>query len=56
MLDFDRGCIRARGAWEGRVLERLRRSLAKVTRDLPAGRWGEAEWLLLLEGLAGEQK
>ena len=56
VLDFDRGRIRARGGWEARVLERLRRSLAKVTCDLPAGRWGEAEWLLLLEGLAGEQK
>jgi len=54
VLDFDRGRIRERGAWEGRVLDRLRRSLEKVTRDLPAGRFGDAEWRLLLEGVAGK--
>jgi 3-deoxy-D-manno-octulosonic acid kinase len=53
VLDFDRGRIRARGAWEDRVLERLHRSLAKVTGGLPAGRCGDAEWRLLLEGVAG---
>ena len=31
VLDFDRGRLRARGAWEGRVLARLRRSLEKVS-------------------------
>ena len=30
LLDFDRGRIRARGAWEERVLARLRRSLEKI--------------------------
>jgi len=53
VLDFDSGRIRERGAWEGRVLARLRRSLAKVTRELPAGRCGDAEWSWLLEGVAG---
>ena len=31
LLDFDRGRIRRRGAWEQRVLLRLRRSLEKVS-------------------------
>ena len=55
VLDFDRGRIRERGAWEQRVLDRLDRSLRKVTRDLPAGRYGDAEWRALLEGVAGRR-
>lgn len=31
VLDFDRGRLRTRGAWEERVLARLRRSLEKVS-------------------------
>jgi 3-deoxy-D-manno-octulosonic acid kinase len=50
VLDFDRGRIRARGAWERTVLARLRRSLQKVTCDLPAGRFTEAHWQALLAG------
>ena len=53
VLDFDRGRVRARGAWEDRVLARLRRSLDKVTGGLPAGRFGDAEWQSLLDGVAG---
>jgi 3-deoxy-D-manno-octulosonic acid kinase len=48
LLDFDRGRIRSRGRWEHDVLERLRRSLIKVTQGLPADRFGERQWLLLL--------
>jgi 3-deoxy-D-manno-octulosonic acid kinase len=53
VLDFDRGRVRARGAWEGQVLGRLHRSLAKVAATLPRGRFGADEWQLLLEGVAG---
>jgi len=49
LLDFDRGRIRPRGAWELRVLDRLKRSLDKVTRALPSDRFGEREWQALLE-------
>jgi 3-deoxy-D-manno-octulosonic acid kinase len=54
VLDFDRGRIRERGAWERRVLDRLGRSLRKVTRDLPAGRYGDPEWRALLDGATGQ--
>jgi len=50
VLDFDRGRLRPRGAWERAVLERLRRSLAKVTAGLPPGRFDEAAWAALLAG------
>lgn len=50
VLDFDRGRIRARGAWERAVLERLRRSLAKVTAGMPPERFGDAAWRSLMRG------
>jgi 3-deoxy-D-manno-octulosonic acid kinase len=50
VLDFDRGRIRARGAWERAVLARLQRSLRKVTADLPAERFSQAHWRALLDG------
>ncbi|MBK7902466.1 MAG: 3-deoxy-D-manno-octulosonic acid kinase [Proteobacteria bacterium] len=50
VLDFDRGRIRARGAWERAVLARLQRSLRKVTTGLPAERFTEAHWQALLAG------
>jgi 3-deoxy-D-manno-octulosonic acid kinase len=53
VLDFDRGRIRPRGAWEQAVLERLQRSLRKVTAGLPADRFGDAAWQALLAGLEG---
>ncbi len=52
VLDFDRGEIVERGAWEQRVLARLRRSLVKVTQERPPGRFGEAEWHELERGVA----
>jgi 3-deoxy-D-manno-octulosonic acid kinase len=53
VLDFDGGRIQARGAWEGRVIERLHRSLRKVSRGLPPDRFGEEQWRELLRGVAG---
>lgn len=50
VLDFDRGRIRARGAWERRVLDRLQRSLRKVTAGRPADRFGDEQWRALLAG------
>lgn len=51
VLDFDRGRIRERGAWEQDVLERLQRSLRKVTAGLPADRFGDGQWQALLAGV-----
>jgi len=51
VLDFDRGRIRERGTWEQAVLERLQRSLRKVTVELPADRFGEPQWQALLAGV-----
>ncbi|HEY4369887.1 MAG TPA: 3-deoxy-D-manno-octulosonic acid kinase [Steroidobacteraceae bacterium] len=50
ILDFDRGRIRARGAWEQRVLARLRRSLDKIKAQHAGVAFGEWEW----EGLRKE--
>ena len=44
VLDFDRGCIRARGGWEAAVLSRLQRSIAKIT----GAAFPEEGWRLLL--------
>jgi 3-deoxy-D-manno-octulosonic acid kinase len=52
VLDFDRGRIESRGHWEQRVIERLRRSLEKVSRDLPAGRFDDSHWDEFLQGVA----
>jgi 3-deoxy-D-manno-octulosonic acid kinase len=51
VLDFDRGCIRPRGEWEQAVLERLQRSLRKVTSGLPPDRFDAAAWQALLLGM-----
>lgn len=49
ILDFDRGRIRERGAWEEQVLARLRRSLNKVSQQ--AGRaFAPEQWGWLMEG------
>ena len=48
LLDFDRGRIRSRGAWEQDVLARLRRSLQKVKAQRPNAAFGEEQWNWLL--------
>ncbi|HET9446428.1 MAG TPA: 3-deoxy-D-manno-octulosonic acid kinase [Steroidobacteraceae bacterium] len=53
LLDFDRGRIRPRGAWEQEVLARLRRSLEKIKAQRPGAAFGEAEWQSLLSGSVG---
>lgn len=50
LIDFDRGALRRRGLWCDANLVRLRRSLIKVTRTLPAGRFTETDWHSLLAG------
>jgi 3-deoxy-D-manno-octulosonic acid kinase len=50
VIDFDRGCLRAQGAWRARNLRRLRRSLAKITHDLPPGRYSDETWDWLMSG------
>jgi len=52
VVDFDRGRFEARGGWERDVLDRLHRSLAKVTARLPPERWTDGDWKALLEGVA----
>jgi len=50
VLDFDRGRIRARGPWEGAVLDRLHRSLEKVRGQRADVRFGDADWQAFLAG------
>jgi 3-deoxy-D-manno-octulosonic acid kinase len=50
VIDFDRGRIRAPGAWRARNLRRLRRSLEKIARALPPGRFSVRAWGCLLGG------
>jgi 3-deoxy-D-manno-octulosonic acid kinase len=51
VLDFDRGRRRSRGSWEQDVLDRLGRSLRKVTTGMPSGRFDDESWQALLAGL-----
>jgi 3-deoxy-D-manno-octulosonic acid kinase len=49
LLDFDRGRIRERGAWEQNVLKRLRHSLEKIS--IQAGlSFDESHWAWMREG------
>ena len=50
IIDFDRGRLRAPGAWRSSNLARLRRSLAKITESLPPGRFTPEAWNHLLAG------
>jgi 3-deoxy-D-manno-octulosonic acid kinase len=44
LLDFDRGRIERRGAWEHAVLARLRRSLDKIKAQRPDVAFGNEQW------------
>jgi len=48
LLDFDRGRIEPRGAWEQDVWARLRRSLEKIKGQRPTVAFGEEQWNWLL--------
>lgn len=50
VIDFDRGRFREAGPWTCRNLRRLRRSLAKISRLLPRGRFSDTVWDWLLAG------
>jgi 3-deoxy-D-manno-octulosonic acid kinase len=56
VLDFDRGRIRPRGAWEDDVLARLRRSLEKIARQRPGAMFADRDWDWLLEGYRQGEK
>ena len=49
LVDFDRGAIRAGGSWKQRNLDRLRRSLHKISRQTDAV-FDERGWRGLLRG------
>jgi 3-deoxy-D-manno-octulosonic acid kinase len=50
LLDFDRGRIRAPGAWRERNLARLLRSLRKIRPQVAESQYPDAQWQWLLEG------
>jgi 3-deoxy-D-manno-octulosonic acid kinase len=50
VIDFDRGRIRDSGVWKLRNLRRLRRSLEKVSHNLPPGRFSKEAWESLVAG------
>jgi 3-deoxy-D-manno-octulosonic acid kinase len=54
VIDFDRGCLRGPGTWTERNLQRLQRSLAKISRRLPAERYSAEAWGWLMAGYKGE--
>ena len=56
ILDFDRGRLCARGAWEQAAVQRLGRSLQKIQRQRADVRFGEREWQWLLAGVAGHEQ
>jgi 3-deoxy-D-manno-octulosonic acid kinase len=59
VIDFDRGRLRqarrGRSAWMQSNLRRLRRSLEKIARDLPHGRFSGEAWEWLLAGYRSQE-
>ena len=57
VIDFDRGRVRrGPGRWSSRNLQRLRHSLDKISRKLPADRWTAAAWGWLMAGYGAERR
>jgi 3-deoxy-D-manno-octulosonic acid kinase len=52
VVDLDRGRVRRAGAWAGRNLRRLHRSLVKISGCLPPGRFTVETWRSFLAGYA----
>jgi tRNA A-37 threonylcarbamoyl transferase component Bud32 len=50
VIDFDRGRLRAPGAWTASNLSRLQRSLTKIAAGLPPDRYTPDSWQQLLAG------
>jgi 3-deoxy-D-manno-octulosonic acid kinase len=50
VIDFDRGCVREPGVWTARNLARLKRSLEKLSAQLPPDRFTPASWDAVLAG------
>jgi 3-deoxy-D-manno-octulosonic acid kinase len=54
VIDFDRGRLRAPGAWTARNLQRLQRSLDKISGGIPAGRYSPRNWEWFMAGYSAE--
>jgi 3-deoxy-D-manno-octulosonic acid kinase len=50
LLDFDRGRLRERGAWEADVLARLQRSLEKIATQRADACYHARDWQALMRG------
>ncbi len=50
LIDFDKCSQRTTGGWEQGNLDRLERSLNKVTAEYPERNWTRDHWHILLEG------
>jgi 3-deoxy-D-manno-octulosonic acid kinase len=50
VIDFDRGQLRAPGAWTSRNLARLEHSLQKIAAAMPPDRFTPASWAELMAG------
>jgi tRNA A-37 threonylcarbamoyl transferase component Bud32 len=54
VIDFDRGRLRERGTWAAGNLQRLQRSLIKISRGLPPERYSARAWDWFMAGYEGE--
>jgi|SRR5580692_2056633 len=54
VIDFDRGRLRGPGPWTERNLQRLQRSLIKISRGWPPGRYSAGTWEWFMAGYRGK--